>query len=366
MSSTVSLVATHKVKPLLDITKQCTLSRHKRFLLAACVGLCFAASVPVYAQTAQSQKRAASYDIDSARILSLVWENDLFANRDQYYTNGMRIAYLTAEKDAPGPARLIARYLPFSGKAPYRISLAAGQNIYTPTTIRQPVPPTDDRPYAGWLYGSIGLVSDRGNRLDTALLTVGVVGPASLAEQTQKQIHRWTNSPQPLGWDYQLKNEPGAVLTLERKWRSWLRYRPFGLGMDVTPHIGMSLGNIQTNAETGLMVRAGYNLPQDYGPPRIRPSVPGSDFFVPTEKIGGYAFAGLEGRAVARDIFLDGNTFRDGPSVDKEIFVGGLQAGLAATYGRYRLSYTHVLQSREFKTQRNNSQYGAVSLAIRF
>jgi hypothetical protein len=305
-------------------------------------------------------------DKDPDSIIGFNFENDLFAGRDQYYTNGARFSYLTPEYNAPQLARTVANYLPFSKGEPYRISLALGQNIYTPHDIRTSVPDPDDRPYAGWLYGSVGLVADRGNRLDTAMLTVGMVGPASLARQTQTIIHRWVDSPKPMGWDYQLKNEPGVMLTMERKWRHWVYYNPTGLGFDVMPEIGATVGNIQTYANTGAMLRVGYQLPDDYGPPRIRPSLPGSDFFIPEKKFGFYGFAGVEGRAVARDIFLDGNTFTDGPSVNKEYGVASLQAGIAATYGRYRVSYTQVFETKEFKTQQHSTEYGAVTLAIRF
>jgi hypothetical protein len=67
-----------------------------------------------------------------------------------------------------------------------------------------------DRPYAGWLHGSAGLIAETGRRLDQLELTVGVVGPASLAEQTQKRIHEIVNADEPRGRNTQLKNEPGV------------------------------------------------------------------------------------------------------------------------------------------------------------
>ena len=112
--------------------------------------------------------------------------------------------------------------------------------------------------------------------------------------------------------------------------------------------------------------RLGRRLPHDYGPPRIQPSLPGSGFFVPQNGFGWYLFAGVEGRAVARNIFLDGNTFRDSRSVDKEPLVGDLQFGFALTWSDVRLGYTHVLRTREFKTQGKTSEFGAVSLSIQF
>ena len=83
------------------------------------------------------------------------------------------------------------------------------------------------------------------------------------------------------------------------------------------------------------------------------------------DRFNWYLFAGVDGRAVARNIFLDGNTFRDSHSVDKEIFVGDIQMGIVLTKGDVRLGYTHVFRSREFKTQKESyQQFGAVSLSF--
>jgi hypothetical protein len=86
----------------------------------------------------------------------------------------------------------------------------------------------------------------------------------------------------------------------------------------------------------------------------------------PTDKLAWYLFVGVEGRAVAHNIFLDGNTFKDSRSVDAEPLVGDLQFGLVLTWGRVRLSYTHVLGSHEFKTQPGNTQFGVASLSVAF
>jgi hypothetical protein len=247
-----------------------------------------------------------------------------------------------------------------------RASYAIGQNMYTPEDIEIPNPPLDDRPYAGWLYGSIGLVVETGPRLDQLELTLGVIGPASLAEQTQKFIHEITNSPEPRGWDTQLKNEPGVVLTYRRSWRRFVETTALGNTFDITPHAGGALGNVFTNANAGLTLRLGRRLPHDYGPPRIQPSLPGSGFFMPQGRFGWYVFAGMEGRAVARNIFLDGNTFRHSRSVDREPLVGDLQFGLVLTWHNVRLGYTHVMRTREFETQDESDNFGAVGLSIRY
>lgn len=314
--------------------------------------------------SAYAQERVVEDDKD---IFNVVWENDIVAGTDRGYTNGVRFAWLSSEQNAPRWASTIASYIPMiDGDGNKRVSVAFGQSIFAPDNLNLRVPDPNDRPYAGWLYGSVGIVSDTGTRLDNAALTVGVVGPSAMAEQTQKFIHSSVTGDYPLGWDRQLKDEPGIMLTYERKWRGLYEASAFGLGADVVPHVGANLGNVNTSASVGTTLRVGYDLPADYGPPRIRPSLPGSDFFIPTRQVSGYLFTTIEGRAVARDIFLDGNTFKDSPSVEKENFIGSLQVGAALTYGDTRLSYTHVFMTDQFKTESRPEQFGALTLSYRF
>jgi lipid A 3-O-deacylase len=318
----------------------------------------------VASQAAHAQEERTAPD--EKGIFNMVWENDKFAGTDRDYTNGVRFSWISSEENMPEWSRNVADILPLAPDGHKRISIAVGQSMFAPQNLQSTAFVPNEQPYAGWLYGSVGMVSDTGNTLDNVMLTLGVVGPLSGAEQTQKFIHRLTDSQDPKGWDNQLENEPGIILTYERKWRGILESSPLGIGVDVTPHVGVNLGNINTDASVGATFRLGYDLPADYGPPRIRPSLPGSDFFVPAEKAGGYLFATVGARAVGRNIFLDGNSFRDGPSVDKKYLVSSLQVGVAATYEQTRISYTQVFMDKEYKTQAEGSQFGVLTVSYRF
>jgi hypothetical protein len=297
--------------------------------------------------------------------LSIVLENDWFSSKDQHYTNGLQAAWTPAGKPVPAWALRFVRLLPwFPAAGEVRHGYAFGQNIYTANDISLVDPPPEEPPYAGWLYGSIGMNVWTGRQSDLFALTLGVVGPASLAEPSQKFIHKITGSDKPRGWDTQLENEPGIVLTYQRSWRGQATEAPGGLKLDLTPHVGAALGNVYTYANAGLTLRYGRRLPQDDGPLRIQPGAPGSGFYVAGDDFGWYVFAGLDGRAVARNIFLDGNTFRDSRSIDKEPFVGDLQLGFALTWRSARLSYAHVLRTREYTGQPRNEDFGALSLSM--
>src|SRR5512134_3492181 len=62
------------------------------------------------------------------------------------------------------------------------------------------------------------------------------VGPASLAEQSQKIVHEVIASNRPQGWDTQLGNEPGVVATYLRSWREAATLSLSGAQLDLTPH----------------------------------------------------------------------------------------------------------------------------------
>lgn len=326
--------------------------------------LASATAVVFFVSPAIAQERVFA---DDKGIVNVIWENDIVAGADDGYTNGVRFSWLSSEKNSPHWLSEVASYLPLdAAEGKKRVSAAIGQSMFTPDRISATTANPDDRPYAGWLYGSIGVVSDTGKTLDNMVLTLGVVGPLSHAQQTQHFVHKVVDSPQARGWDHQLKNEPGVMLTYERKWRDLYGASAFGLQGDIVPHAGANLGNINTSASVGTTLRVGYDLPADYGPPRIRPSLPGSDFFMPTQRLSGYFFTTVEGRAVARDIFLDGNTFQDSPHVDKKPFVGSLQVGAAMTYEAWRFSYTHVFMSKQFDQEVHRDDFGAFTVSYRF
>jgi hypothetical protein len=79
-----------------------------------------------------------------------------------------------------------------------------------------------------------------------------------------------------------------------------------------------------------------------------------------------FGFGAVNGRAVARDIFLDGNTFTDSHSIDKNYFVADIAAGLAVNYKRFIMTWTQVMRSKEFKGQEDEHSFGAIAVSYSF
>ncbi|MES2568760.1 MAG: lipid A deacylase LpxR family protein, partial [Verrucomicrobiota bacterium] len=177
----------------------------------------------------------------------------------------------------------------------------------------------------------------------------------------------------PKGWDNQLHNELGITATYLRQWRWPQHERRVGLDWELLPHAGLSLGNVQTYANAGAELRVGLNLPDDFGTPAIGPDATTStpvDGAQAAERpwfdIGLYLFARAEGRAVARNIFLDGNTFGNSPSVDRKWFVADLSAGAAVNYGNTKVAYALVYRSEEFHGQGEGQVFGTISVNLTF
>ena len=316
-------------------------------------------------------------------------ENDLWGSgSDKHFTHGTRLSFVESRRN-PGKGedcqpdddfhfmdvvRTISDHTPpgWLGFEADQVSFILGQNIFTPEDISNPNLILNDRPYAGWLYFGIGLIDPHKDAdipyFDTVELNLGIVGPDAYAQDVQTWWHaNISDSPRPAGWDNQLKNEPGILLNLERKWRMELTPSNYeGLQVDFLPSVGVALGNVYTYASAGGMFRLGVNLPVDYGPPRIRPGAQGSDFFKYDKKkpVSWYAYAGVEGRALAVNIFLDGNTFADSHSVDKKYFVGDFHTGFVLVIYHARLTFSQVFRSSEFNGQQELSEFGSINLSV--
>jgi hypothetical protein len=309
--------------------------------------------------------------------ITIISENDAyyFPNpTDQWYTGGTEFRYLSPPIGLAAGAPLAPNFLGQGAIRQQRYELLFGQEIFTPVNLALNPPDATDRPYAAWLYAGAGLYQQYANRsLDHFEVQVGVVGPAALGEQVQNGVHSILTSlglsqHQAMGWDYQLKNEPGFVVSYDHKWRFGMPVGA-GLSVDAIPEVGATVGNVYTYAETGTLLRFGRNLNADYGPAHMQPSLSGGSWFDPSElngAFGWYVFAGGQVRAVARNIFLDGNSFVQSPSVEKYPIVADLSSGVSLFWGDIaKVDFVLIWRSKEFVGQSAPDRYGGINISFR-
>jgi lipid A 3-O-deacylase len=314
--------------------------------------------------------------------LTFYSENDkYFAGTDQHYTNGFKVSALSGNlarvspeqmyKPVQAAARLLGPLVP-AGEA-YKLGVSLGQNLYTPVDTATTAFLPADRPYAAWLYVGTTFqiyqpprTSASGNtalaRLDSLEVNLGLVGPGALGRQVQNNFHDLIGVPHANGWEHQIPNEAGVVVSLERKWRLSSAQARTGWGGDFIPHWGVAVGNVATHASAGADARLGFRLPADFGTNLIHPS--GDSNSRQRANLSFFVFGGWDTRWVGRDITLDGPMFRSGPGIAKRRLVHDVAGGIAVGSHHWQLAYTEARRSREFRGQDHSSVFGSISLTF--
>lgn len=305
----------------------------------------------------------------NADVFTLKIENDVISSgRDGHYTNGLE-GFWAFEPGGDHWTRSLAGAVPgWSGEDLTYAAYRFGHQMYTPEEIEREALQEDDRPYAGMLFGGVTLFANEQltGRRETSTLTldVGLVGQGAGGERLQREVHRLTGSDAPEGWDNQLENEPFVNLGYEKRW--WFQNRLGGLEMEYGPSVGGAAGNLYTFLSTGAGVRLGQGLSRSLSQASVTPTTSGVQYFTPDGGFGWFVFANLEGRYMAHNMLLDGNTFRDSHSVDREELVGDAQLGLALTWDQWQVSFASVWRTKEFRGQDEHDQFGSLSLSTWF
>lgn len=312
---------------------------------------------------------------------SLYFENDTFNQTDRHYTNGFKVTLISdvSGHQKSGPEQWIEKWTDntpeIKGIGVKRdISFSLGQNIYTPVDIEQRDLIENDRPYAGISYLSLGFHSKRRERMDTLEIYAGIVGPHSYAEDVQKKVHDIVGSGNPGGWEHQLADEPVIGATYEQKRKLYKNQWASGLGYDVSLNFGGGLGNAYTYFNCGSSFRIGLNIPSDFGTCRILPVSCDNSIvenqtahnFFQKHHLGLYIFVSVDGQAVLRNIFLDGNTFQESHYVKKYPLVADMLVGAALIKGNFRISAASVYRTKTFKKQGKEQEYTSLNLSYSY
>lgn len=313
-------------------------------------------------------------------VVALRVDNDLFANQDEGYSSGVQLSLVSPNlKDfvndpcLPPVARWLNQYLDFiqpSGFDQQNMVVKITQGIFTPKDRYRTDLIQNDRPYAGTLLVTFGYNARKGDHLRTTQLLLGAVGPVSLARQSQNLIHELIGVDKFRGWEHQLNNELLINLVHEQSKRLGAdNFGNSGFGWDMIGHWGGALGNYRTHFNSGIELRVGFRLPDDFGSSPVRPAGNNTSPTVGKRNRAGWswnAFVAADARAVFRDITLDGNTFSDSHHVYKEPLVGEVAIGLALSYGRAKFAFARYFRSQEFKGQGEAPTYGSFTVSYAF
>jgi len=310
-------------------------------------------------------------------------ENDVWLNQDGGYTNGLAFSWVSPRLNKESKSawlrflyRANTRLLGNANKTenPNRLKsedldqrwaiVSLAQGMFTPTDLTEAELISDDRPYAGLLYAGLTLVRNTGREQTIWGAGLGVVGPLSLAEATQKWLHETYDWTDPQGWRNQLKNEPVVDIWFNRFWTLVGPERgEWGWHPAVKAGVGGQLGNLRTSAETIIDFRFGLNLQPEneavYSAPLF-----GQSPLTGVKKTSVYGFCRLSGQALARNLLIEGNTLASSPGQSLHHLYGQLTSGLVYQSEQAALTFYAVVRTKEFKSQKYFDPYLGLSLSI--
>ena len=299
-------------------------------------------------------------------------ENDANVDTDLNYTHGDQISLLFSRKDIKDSWL----YIPFTEtrNKEHFISFAFANQMFTPYEKYSVENIEDDRPYAGWTYFEIALHQATKNSLDSLTTQVGIVGPSAKMEELQNFYHDLIGVRHSTGWDNQLKDELGIQINYMHKWRySYDKF--FGMDSVLVPYTGANLGNVSIKASGGLLYRIGWSIPDDFGTDSIDegsftsvPMYSGAVNSMPNT--WSFYFNLIAGsNLVIRDIFLDGNTFKESHSIEKEYLNAYIGGGVSMRYKNFTLHYNHQYYTKQYEGRgkhRPYRGYGAATISYNF
>lgn len=309
--------------------------------------------------------------VDRSTNLSFVFENDagwLGGKSDHYYTNGLRLEWTKAGGLWPPALQRTVRKLVElggdRGAGAFLSGFALAQLMYTPDSIMPSDAQPGDRPYAGWLY--LAYVADLSTNLAVHHFeaSIGVTGAASLADSTQTMIHRLLAIDVPHGWAHQLPFEPTLQMNYSQR-RSQFIDLPGPINIDFMPGASLGVGTVMDYAGLSVSSHIGF-VKERHAASNDMPYHLALDGSTRPSSFALYAFGGLSGRFVVRNMFLDGAIFSKSPHVEKRFFVGDMAVGAVLEYRGVQLTCRRVHRSRDFHAQKGVENYGAIGARFRF
>ena len=305
-------------------------------------------------------------DTSTRLLLRIYDDNDCFDLRgggtDDAYTNGTRIDVFYR---LPHPARgVVNKILPKAGDSSINIyGWGIMQLMFTPDDLSEPAYQPNDYPWSGALLAAHTLYSYNPAKkfdLQTELL-LGVIGPASLASQTQTLMHRMEQYPLPMGWGHQFHDDLllNINFTAEKQLAAW------GSTVEVIGGSQLCLGTMRNSLSLYPLIRIGLMTPYFQGYLSQYSSRP-------TRKWQVYLLLKPKGELILTNALLEGGVFTGNPNIKNDKgpalpyhalnrMVYSMDYGAVASSGNFSISFTQNASSAMMKGLYSHS-IGNISL----
>ena len=304
--------------------------------------------------------------------VAIILENDAFVGEDDGYTNGFGFvwSYGSFDKfnDSNTPSWVGALtediYISTMSNKRRAVTFGISQTIQTPEDIDTEQLLVDDLPYVGLLSWEVTQYAFDFKITDSLSLALGVVGPLSFAEQTQKGFHQIINVDEPRGWDNQLDTEPVFRVAAARNLRLLNGLMTKQLEYDVIGLSEVGVGTISSEISAGMTIRVGRILAVTFP---VVSLIPGREVN-PLVKVkrAYYFYIGGVVRYVGNDIMIDGNTFRDSHYLDLRHDQHVITAGFSMNIGDVAITLSYIDPSKQVVNNSETDPFGTLSVAWSF
>ena len=263
--------------------------------------------------------------IDTQRNkLGIILINDTLFDTDKDYTGSVGVYYKF-------------KFYPLSIK--YQI------DAYTPSAKHKELtePQEGMHPYAGFGYIETEYQILHKNFLMSFHLQLGATGKNSYAKELQNIIHNSLNQFTFLGWDSQIQKKFGYILNPQLEFIYSTKY------FTLFPALSVKIGNLLSTQTFRIQLLSGINYNKNFL------------FTYYSRKPNYNIFLSYKVSNISKNVFLTGfDSYKYG--VDIINAISELKIGFDIQYKSYGITFQNHYQSKEYKSQENNSRFSTVIL----
>jgi lipid A 3-O-deacylase len=311
--------------------------------------------------------------VNAEYLIRAYHDNDFINFRgmgtDDAYTGGIRAdIFFTKKKDS---RFFIDRILPKAGARSNNIfQWGIMQVVYTPQDLDTSAYLSNDYAYAGGLYLIHSLYSYNALKKYSfqTEVNLGVMGPASLAEESQELIHRAIGYERPRGWQNQIKTD----LLFNLNFTAEKQILGLGRFMEFIGGSKLSVGTQMNSVALYPLIRIGWMNPYFEGF-ISQYSNTGHSVSHPNRKFQFYGFVRPSISWVLTNAMLEGGFFSDHMKREEgelikyqnyqtiEHIIYQADFGTVMSYGQFSISVSQNISSMLIRNTYGH-EYGNVSL----
>ncbi|OYU79875.1 MAG: hypothetical protein CFE23_12175 [Flavobacterium sp. BFFFF1] len=270
--------------------------------------------------------------------IGLVLDNDLYVSTvsDRYYTNGFEIFYKYLNKTQP---EMVAKRI-----SEFRL----GQYIYNPYNIVASDIARNDRPFAGYLFGSFGVHTFYKNESVLKLdFQAGYVGPNAFGREMQEFFHNSFGYIAVQGWELQIKN--ALALQVNATYSHKIANAISSSFNDFHASAEVKAGTVNTNISLGLTSRLSLKPLLPIYDSNLYHAALNNDKSVFKNQSEYFLFLSPHVQYQLYDATIQGSLFNDNSPVTYAVqpFRFNAEAGLKYRKGKWDLSYVFVYRGKE-------------------